>query len=364
MPMSNVIISTNRNPSYNDFQLLMENSTRKLNDIVKSNPKTYIGAKSDEVETIVYQTMSECAKGTLFDSTIQLISGHKFPDIIAGKYYGTEVKSTKANKWDSFGNSIFENTRVKDVNRIFLTFGKMGAPVEFRSKPYEECISDVVVDHSPRYHIDMQIQEEGNKTIFEDLNISYDDFRNLSDNEQVNLIANQSRAKLQDGEVLWWHPETSEQIVKQSLRLLSSFSIEDREYITAEAFCYFPELFSNSGKKYNRYILWLITDKNIATGNARDNFSAGGQIDFKMKNGIYIKVPAVIGNLYKYRRLIALTINTTPETILKERWKVDTISDQRIEQWIDLVSPLIAQTGKLDYKTVIDVMDIIFGNIK
>lgn len=56
---------------------------------------------------------------------------------------------------------------MKDVERIFLTFGKMSSPVEFRSKPYEDCISGIVVDHSPRYHIDMEIQEKGKQTLMD-----------------------------------------------------------------------------------------------------------------------------------------------------------------------------------------------------
>ena len=38
--------------------------------------------------------MSELAVGTPFEDSIELIGGQKFPDIIAKKFYGIEVKTT------------------------------------------------------------------------------------------------------------------------------------------------------------------------------------------------------------------------------------------------------------------------------
>lgn len=359
--MGSIVMSTNRSLQYPAFENLMECSTRKLNDMVQADEQAYIQAKSDVVENMVFEAMTACAVGTPFENTIKLVSGHKFPDIVAGHYYGTEVKSTKADKWESFGNSIFENTRVKDVERIFLTFGKMGKPVLFRSKPYEECISGIVVDHSPRYHIDMRIQEDGRSTIFDELQISYDDFRSKSETDQVAIIAKKSREKLSDNETLWWSPETEERFVAPTIKLLSAYSQEEKERIVAQACCFFPELFGSSGKtKYNRYMMWLVTDKNIVTGSARDGFSAGGRVLITLNNGVAIKAPAIIGRVMKYRDLIKKTIDETPEEILKERWKVSTIDCNRIDQWIELCVPYAMQLKALDENTAKKAFEAIF----
>ena len=354
--MSNIIISTKRDPEYEEFAKLMSESTQRLNEIAVREEKMYLHAKPDAVENMVYAVMSHVAEGTLFEDTIRLVSGHKFPDILAGNFYGTEVKSTKSNKWESFGNSIFENTRIQNVKRIYLTFGKMEHPISFISKPYEECISGIVVDHSPRYHIDMQIQENGKKTIFEDMATSYDTFRKLPDKVQVDMIAKKSKEKLKDSESLWWHPDIEEYIAPPSIRLLSTFSKEEKEQIIAEAYCFFPELFSNSSKKYNRYILWLITDKNIATGSARDGFSAGGQVSFIMDDGTVAKVPATIGRLVKYRHMIHETIMNTQERILMERWRVSHIDKDRLSQWINIIVPFIVTNERVDSRVITQIL--------
>lgn len=41
--------------------------------------------------------MAQTAKGTPFEDSIELIPGQRFPDIIAKKYYGVEVKTSKQN---------------------------------------------------------------------------------------------------------------------------------------------------------------------------------------------------------------------------------------------------------------------------
>ena len=91
----------------------------------------------------------------------------------------TEVKTTKDNHWFSTGSSVAEGTRVSDVERIFMLFGKMCNPIEFRCRPYQECLSEVVVTHSPRYLIDMELEE--GETFFDKIQIPYDEFRKQDD---------------------------------------------------------------------------------------------------------------------------------------------------------------------------------------
>ncbi len=359
--MNNLVISTNNKINYPEFQTLMRNSTNHLNDLTINKPNYFLNTSAKNVEKIVYEAMKYSAEGTPFEGTIELVSGHKFPDIIAGKYYGTEVKSTQLNKWDGFGNSIFEGTRVTNIDRIYITFGKMSSPIEFKSKPYEECISGIVVDHSPRYHIDMKIQEKKVKTIFEVLGISYDDFRRLPNTKQVELIATKSRESLKDGESLWWSQNNKDKIFDQKLKLFSTLSLSEKERITAKALGLFPELLGFSNRnKYNRFLMWLVTENNIVTGNVRDSFSSGGQINFTLKSGLTIRVPAVLGRLVKYKDLIVETINSTEETELKEYWNVQYIDKDRISQWINLCIPLLAGYNNIGNKTAIQIFHTIF----
>ena len=326
----------------------MRDTDEFLNCEASRERSRFQAMQAADVEEEVCKTMCMMAQDTMFENRIHLVSGHKFPDIIAGGYYGTEVKSTKGDKWESFGNSIFENTRVKGVERIFLTFGKLGGEVTFLSKPYEQCISGVVVDHSPRYHIDMMIQEHGKKTIFEDLGVSYDEFRIRKD--QVDLIARKAKENLSDGETLWWSPDIPEpEPVASALRLFKSLGKDEKEYLNAIACTFFPELFGNNySTKYNRYTLWLITKKNLANGSVRDGFSAGGKARVPLKNGKELIVPGFFNRIMKYRMKIIEAMYAEPESSLKEYWKVSYIDGDRVAQWIDLCIPYAATMDGMD----------------
>ena len=122
--------------------------------------------------------MKKVASGTIFDNTIDLISGQKFPDLVVNNYYGIEVKATKSNSWKTMGNSVLETTRVENVERIYLFFGKLINPAEFRYRRYEECLYDVAVTHSPRYLIDMD--REIGDTIFDKIGMDYDVLRSTN----------------------------------------------------------------------------------------------------------------------------------------------------------------------------------------
>ena len=47
-----------------------------------------------EFEIDVYESLQMASKNTPFEGKIELISGHKFPDIVVGKSFGVEVKTT------------------------------------------------------------------------------------------------------------------------------------------------------------------------------------------------------------------------------------------------------------------------------
>ena len=151
-----MIISSNRTPPLQEFQTLMANTDLLLNTDAKTRETYYKKRGGKDLEVDVFQAIQRSAMGTSFEGTIELVSGSSFPDIVAHKYYGVEVKSTEKDKWTSIGSSILESTRNADVKRIYLTFGKLGSPVEFLSRPYEDCLSGIAVTHYPRYQIDIR----------------------------------------------------------------------------------------------------------------------------------------------------------------------------------------------------------------
>ena len=150
------------------FNEILSNTVERLQSDSTKRPDYYLKRSALDFEKDVLSCMNESSKGTIFEGRIELVSGHKFPDIVAyvnsHNGYGVEVKTTKSNKWKSTGSSIFEGTRVSNIQNIYLLFGKLSTPVDFKFKKYEECLYDIAITHSPRYLIDMDLGE--NETIF------------------------------------------------------------------------------------------------------------------------------------------------------------------------------------------------------
>ena len=141
-----------------EFENLLLNSQTYLTKDAKRRPDYYTSREGIKFETDVCEVMKHASKGGEFENTIELISGRKFPDIVANNFFGVEVKtSSKGSPWKCVGNSILETSRVESVERIYMFFGKIMPPPEFKFRKYEECLYDIAVTHSPRYLIDMEL---------------------------------------------------------------------------------------------------------------------------------------------------------------------------------------------------------------
>ena len=158
-----MIISTNRTALLPEFENLMKDTNSFLNDDAMRRNDYYLKRNAQLLEDDVLTAINRVAANTPFAGTICKVSGQKFPDIVAAKIYGVEVKSSKDDKWVTVGGSVNESTRIGDVERIFLTFGKLANPVEFCTRPYEDCLSGIAVTHYPRYKIDMKQVFCGNR---------------------------------------------------------------------------------------------------------------------------------------------------------------------------------------------------------
>ena len=332
-----MIISENKKPPIEAFRSLMRATDILLNTEAKNKETYYSNRNGTQLEQDVFEALCRTSKNTPFENTIQLVSGASFPDIVANKFYGVEVKSTNKNHWKSIGSSILESTRDQNVERIFLTFGKLGAPVQFMSRPYEECLAGISVTHYPRYQIDMELKK--GETIFDKMGISYDELRRMDN--PVAPVSRYYKSKLKEGESLWWAADSNldETAVPATVRLWSSLSAEQKAYYTAKGYALFPEIFAHSNsKKYQRYALWLATNCGIVNTNIRDQFSAGGQSDIVTNAGVFERMPAVYGKIKNNADLIIRTILNASESTLKEYWNVGNIAPNRLDQWCILVA--------------------------
>lgn len=330
-----MIISVNSEPHRSEFDILLNSTIDELNVHAKKSTKKVATLLGRNLEPYVRDVMTGLAVGTSFENSIELIGGQKFPDIVANKFYGIEVKTTSQNHWKTTGNSVLESTRVEDVERIFMLFAKLASPIEFRCRPYEEVLSEVVVTHSPRYLIDMNLEK--GKTIFDKINMPYDTLRKKEN--PIRPIVDYYKSKLKPGEELWWMD--TENISKASnivIKIWNNLTFKEKKELKNRAMVYFPELFGNCGDKFGRLAIWLVTREAIVCPNVRDLFSAGGKSEFVFGNKVYQKVPRIFLNLFDNISFIIEEIMKASAIELSEYWDIETTDRTKLFDWIDLVS--------------------------
>lgn len=328
-----MIISTNTDNSQDDFEKILKLTIDSLNKKANESPDYIITLKGEKLEPVVKDILEQNAKGTSFENTIELVSGQKFPDIVAKKYFGIEVKTTIKNHWKTTGNSVLESTRVEGVERIYMLFGKLGKPIEFRCRPYEECLSEIVVTHSPRYLIDMNLKEE--ETIFSKIDIGYDVLRKKKN--PIKPITKYYKSKLKKGESLWWIDNVEGQSSNVVVRFWKHLSRKEQNDLQAKAMVFFPEIFGKGNDKYNQFALWLITQHGIVHPNVRDSFSAAGKKYLKHPKYSHVKPAKIIFNLEKNINAIREVIRTTSANDLGRFWKVRISAKGKKYDWITQV---------------------------
>lgn len=320
-----MIISENRIPNEKDFRELVLSANEMLNSDAAIRLDYYRKRGGNLLEADVCEALIEAAKGTPFENTIEVISGHKFPDIVAGRYYGVEVKSTTGDKWRSTGSSILESTRIPDVGRIYMTFGKLGGnPIEFISRPYEECLYEIAVTHMPRYLIDMNIP--AGETIFDKMQIPYDELRQMDD--PIAKVAEFYRKGLKKGERLWWAGNDLESTASMKVVFWTNVSSQEQDYIKAYGLANFPEVMWG---EYGDFSMWLVT-KGIAHSHVRDIYSSGGKEEFLLEENVRVKMPAV------FRRMRAYFALFRNELINAEKFSACDSFDEKFEAWVEEVA--------------------------
>ena len=332
-----IVFNENRSDLYDEFCDILTRANADLNECAKHKQEYFLQRNAQLLEKDVADALQRQAKDTSFANTIEIISGQKFPDIIVRQCYGVEVKSSKDDKWITLGGSVNESTRVKGIEKIFLTFGKLVDPVEFRTRSYEACLSEVVVTHFPRYKIDMNL--ECGQTIFDKMGTTYDEIRQPP-HETVHKIVNFYKKRLKEGESLWWtgSQENPEEVTSapMTVRLSGKLSKEEKEIFTAQGFAFFPSIFSSKPNKYEKFFLWLATNHGVIA--SRDFFTAGGCEDVIIGKYKFTKVCNKLVRLHKYWPIVTSFINEANDDLLYETWGVNYLRSPRLDQWVEIVS--------------------------
>ncbi len=327
-----MLISVNSHPGLPEFQALMAKTDQLLNQDASNRPNYYATRGGNPLEDDVKHALEESAKGTPFQGTIVKVSGQRFPDIIAADLYGVEVKSTKNNHWTSTGSSILESTRIGNIKKIYMTFGKLGGtPIEFLSRPYQDCLYGIAVTHMPRYLINMELKP--GQTIFDKMGVSYDNLRNMPN--PITPVADYYRKQLKPGESLWWVEDHADEPVPVKIRLWKNLDIEEKALYTVYGCVNFPEVF---GGDYDRYALWL-TSEGVVDPHIRDQFSAGGRESIHLLNGKTVSFPAVYRRVINNKDLIIERISYVDPKVLFGKREIGNLElKKRLQSWAIAVS--------------------------
>lgn len=334
-----------------EFAHFMHLAELWLNDASESQKTLFRKCGGTEMEHIVLKALKDVAPQTSFSAgSIELVSGLRFPDILAAGHFGVEVKSTKSDSWTSTGSSIVESTRIPEVSRIYMLFAKLGGVTpEFRCRPYEKCLSNIAVTHAPRYLIDMNIADNGGENIFEKMSVDYDTFRRLGEKDKISSVrkyymrANKAKGRY---EMPWWMGDSDSDVSSSiMIKFFTDLSICEKDDIRARMFILFPELFSYRQDKYKRAALWMCSRYSVICSNLRDAFSAGGKVEeiggVKFKR----KMPQVLNNLYQYRGLIIKLLNNPDEALMQDiddNWGENESRKIGPEKWFGIMQSTFA----------------------
>lgn len=267
----------------------------------------------DAFEFLVFEEMRKLAIGGAFEGHIVHTEDREFPDIVASGYYGIEVKATKKDGWTSIGNSVLESSRIKNVGRIFILFGKLGGTPDVKCRKYEDCLKGIAVTHYPRYQIDMNLP--AGHSIFDRMQITYDAMR--SDDNPIRHVRRYYRSQMSEGDALWWIDDGKNTVPELSpvIRNYASLDSSTKDEIKADIFILHPEILSNSSVKYRDVPAYLASVHGVVCSNVRDIFTAGGRVAMKDERGNEFRVPQIVSELLRLAPLIEkkLAARSKPE---------------------------------------------------
>lgn len=303
---------------------LQEMSNKIQEDLQKEKSETGKTPKmtGNQFEEVVHKGLKE--EG--FSESQIYHSSQKFPDFVItdedGEKIGLEVKKTDTAKWEVIGGSIYESLK-NDISDTYVIMAKMGGNnPEVRLRKYEECIADLKVTHSPRFYLNLDL-EQG-----EDYLTTHDskDLLTLSGDALNKRI----RELLRSNRSTWW---SEAEITK-----FADLPEEEKGAYLNDGLALFPEIF---GSNYESFTPWLIYSCLVWCGNVRDIFSAGGKIELPGK-GIYIS--AVMGRAYDNIDSIKNRIMDMSDEEICKFWhintddgEIDVSSIDRMAEWLTLV---------------------------
>lgn len=337
--------SKNNSDDFRQFQDMLSLTKEKLQ---RDNPNGYQKFQGEfwkRFEIDVCHSMKKACFDLNIDWNIEYLGGHKFPDIIARinqqRSFGVEVKtlSQSNENWNVMGGSIMETTAEKDVSRIHVFCAKKN-PFEIKYRPFEDCVKDVAITHSPRYMLDLEMPSE--QCLFKKIHKSYSEVRTLDNPFSAFREYLQFEKRRKGSDNFWWQEPTvlsseqdsqevrfASQIENSRIRFWSELENDKKHFLKIRMIILFPEIINGD---YRNAAKWLC-QRLIINSSLRDSFSAGGK---KAINGIL--VPKIIANIDEWKEDIAKVFKYE-YTTLEYRYPVSNKGKSAWENWRKEIVP-------------------------
>jgi len=329
-------------------------------EVTQENFEEILDKSKEKCEGIINEKDIEFASGMDFEDftedifkniisnedtiELDLFSHHgpqKFPDFSLGRF-GIEVKLSKKG-WESTGNSVYEGNRIDGVEEIYFFFLRQDER-KIKVRTYEHCLSDIVVTHSPRYHIDMNQKRE--ESVFSGMDLNYKEFVERS--YPTPKLKEYMRERYEGEET--WFIDSEEEVISATIKDWSSLDTERKKDLRAEMYALFPrEIFSS---KFIRPARYLLEQYQIICHNFRDVFTAGGQQNIQI-NDERKSVPAVYGRLKDYANMIREKLLEFENDVLKDEWNIPEEEEiEPEERWIEILAEYTQKEYAVDiYKS-------------
>lgn len=314
-----------------DFEEILDTLTRQLTYEAKVSVFPSSKAFENRVRDILQAAIKKFAIMVDYEP-----HPYAFPDITVGEF-GIEVKFTAKDTWRSVANSVFETFRKKEVEYIYVVFGKMGGEPQVKWQAYQDCVIHVRTSHVPRFELEI----DAKSSLFDLMNVSYEKFSALSVEKKMYYIRKYAKSRLKAGERLWWIEEKPEQehTLPIQVRLYMDLPQHEKRKLRAEASLLCPGIVAGSRvrNKYNDVAMYLLTYHGVLASQARDLFSAGSvaMASDSKRGGIYIQRA-----LEDIQTEMIAAANTMEDALFLEYWKESVAPEKRIKRWLEMADSI------------------------
>lgn len=328
-----------------EFEEILDIAVNRMNQSAKAGAAGYNA--SDAFEKTVAAELRVACESTGIGSVDHTFHPSAFPDILINGF-GVEVKYTQRKTWHGTANSIFEGMRDHKTKQIYLVFCRADIP-EIRWRKYEDSIKGVRISHSPRYMIDMDLEE----SFFDQLNIPYADFLSLTMSEKMVHVRQNVKQRISEHEKLWWIDEDGHHTLPLEVRLYRLLPTDVKRTMRAEAALMCPQIFQGSRKKgkYDPAAIYLLTQHGVFAPQLRDLFTAGS-VAGPERGGNYL-----LRSLRHIEQDILEASFRLDDALFVEYWGSSCPVEKRIVRWLEL-----ADSYAVDFRPSLEFYDGKFAN--